>query len=187
MEQPWGVALCSSMADKGSGRQLKGAPASLSLDHMWSIYRQFGSQRSKEKDSFYFKVIAYLQPEKLNIFCQDRFLVLGRVVIRECMAVEAGFWAFWANTWFSLENRIFLTVSNSCLILKNLFQAGIKPSGIFGAALGVARGSPAWQTKDLDASLKELLARFHWTTCEAYIDNLEARGPKRKTLFILRS
>ena len=86
-----GSPLFTSMADKGSGRQLKGAPGSLSLDHMLSIYRRFGSQRSKEKDSFYFKVIAYLQPEKLNIFCQDRFLALGRVVIRECMAVEAGF------------------------------------------------------------------------------------------------
>ena len=88
---PGGSPLFTSMADKGSGRQLKGAPGSLSLDHMLSIYRRFGSQRSEEKDSFYFKVIAYLQPEKLNIFCQDRFLALGRVVIRECMAVEAGF------------------------------------------------------------------------------------------------
>ena len=86
-----GSPLFTSMAEIGSGRQLKGAPGSLSLDHMLSIYRRFGSQRSKEKDSFYFKVIAYLQPEKLNIFCQDRFLALGRVVIRECMAVEAGF------------------------------------------------------------------------------------------------
>ena len=78
-----GSPLFTSMADKGSGRQLKGAPGSLSLDHMLSIYRRFGSQRSKEKDSFYFKVIAYLQPEKLNLFYQDRFLALGGVVIRE--------------------------------------------------------------------------------------------------------
>ena len=61
----------------------------------WTIGRKYiddsGRQRSKEDDAFYFRVVAYLQPEKLKIFCQDWFLALGRVVIRECMAVEAGF------------------------------------------------------------------------------------------------
>ena len=92
-----------------------------------------------------------------------------------------------ANTWFSLENRIFLTVSNSCLILKNFIPSWNKAKWDFlEQPWGVALCSRAWQTKDLDASLKELLPRFHWTTCEAYIDNLEARGPKRKTLFIFK-
>ena len=54
------------------------------------------------------------------------------------MAVEAGFGAFWQTLDFHLKNRIFLTVSNSCLILKQVFQAGIKRSGILGAALGAS-------------------------------------------------
>ena len=51
----------------------------------------------------------------------------------------------------------------------------------------MALSTRTWQTKGLEANIKEVLERSHWTIGRKYIDDLEGRGPKRMMLFILGS
>ena len=98
------------------------------------VSKESESQRSKVHESFYFTVLSYLQPEKFKIFCRDFFHALRSFITRDCMYTPV-ILSIFSYTWYWLQNRIFLTVSDNYWILNRKIQAGIRQTCIFRTPL----------------------------------------------------
>ena len=117
--------------------------------------------------------------------CPDFFPALRRSFARDCMGTSVILRIF-SQTRYSLQNQIFLTVSNNCLILNRKIQGGIRQTWIFRIPLG---GSPVlitWQTMSVDSYFDWLIPRFYPTISRNFLSNQKVRGLKSMRVFISR-
>ena len=88
--------------------------------------------------------------------------------------------------WYSLQNQIFLTVSNNCLILNRKIQAGIRQTWIFRTPLGSSPVLITWKTMSVDSYFDCLIPRFYPPRWTNILSNWKVRGTKCMKVFISR-
>ena len=79
--------------------------------------------------------------QEFKISCPDFFPALRRSFTRDCMGTSVILSIFSQTCSYSLQNQIFLTVSNNYLILNRNIQGGIRQTWIFRTPLGGQSGS----------------------------------------------
>ena len=128
-----------------------------------------------------------LQPEKFKMFRRDFFPALRSFITRDCMDTSV-ILSIFSYTWYWLQNRIFLTLSDNYWILNRKIQAGIRQTCIFRTPLG---GVVLFSShgRKIFGRLIMLLAKYLVSIHryqETFLSNQKVRGPKRMRVFITR-